>query len=82
MSRSWSSAEACRCRWAEPGVLESFAGGRWRHRSFIHLRNKNSDLDAVRAAELAMLVEGTDGFRMEGPSGMPGISRDLVDLVR
>jgi fumarylacetoacetate (FAA) hydrolase family protein len=29
-----------------------------------------------------MLVEGTDGFRMEGHSSMSAISRDPADLVR
>ena len=49
---------------------------------FIRLFDDTFDLDAVRAAELAMLVEGTDGFRMEGHSSMSAISRDPADLVR
>ncbi|WP_191061108.1 fumarylacetoacetate hydrolase family protein [Geminicoccus harenae] len=48
---------------------------------FIRLFDETFDLDTVRAADLAMLVEGTDGFRMEGHSSMSAISRDPADLV-
>jgi fumarylacetoacetate (FAA) hydrolase family protein len=48
---------------------------------FIRLFDEGFGLDDVRAAELAMTVEGTDGFRMEGRSSMREISRDPADLV-
>lgn len=48
---------------------------------FIRLFDASYDLDAVRKAELDMLVEGPDGFRMEGHSSMAAISRDPADLV-
>jgi fumarylacetoacetate (FAA) hydrolase family protein len=48
---------------------------------FIRLFDETFDLDQVRSAELDMLVEGTDGFRMEGRSNMSAISRDPADLV-
>ena len=48
---------------------------------FIRLFDDGFGLDDVRAAELAMTVEGEDGFRMEGRSSMREISRDPADLV-
>ena len=48
---------------------------------FIRLFDASFGLDQVRAAELTMTVEGTDGFRLEGRSSMREISRDPADLV-
>jgi fumarylacetoacetate (FAA) hydrolase family protein len=48
---------------------------------FIRLFDESFSLDDVRAAELAMTVEGEDGFRLEGRSSMREISRDPADLV-
>jgi fumarylacetoacetate (FAA) hydrolase family protein len=48
---------------------------------FIRLFDEGYGLDEVRRAELAMTVEGADGFRMEGRSSMREISRDPADLV-
>ncbi|HRO10192.1 fumarylacetoacetate hydrolase family protein [Amaricoccus sp.] len=48
---------------------------------FIRLFDEDFTLDDVRAAELAMTVEGRDGFRLEGRSSMREISRDPADLV-
>ncbi|MBL8590050.1 MAG: fumarylacetoacetate hydrolase family protein [Methylobacteriaceae bacterium] len=39
-------------------------------------------LDDVRRAEVRLLVEGEDGFRMEGSSSISKISRDPADLAR
>jgi fumarylacetoacetate (FAA) hydrolase family protein len=39
-------------------------------------------LDDVRRAEVRLLVEGEDGFRMEGSSSIARISRDPADLAR
>jgi fumarylacetoacetate (FAA) hydrolase family protein len=36
----------------------------------------------VRAAELDLIVEGEDGYRLEGRSSMKEISRDPLDLVK
>ena len=38
-------------------------------------------LDDVRAMEVSLLVEGEDGFRMEGSSSLRLISRDPADLA-
>ncbi|WP_035484570.1 fumarylacetoacetate hydrolase family protein [Geminicoccus roseus] len=48
---------------------------------FIRLFDQTFGLDDVRNAELDMLVEGSDGFRMEGRSNMSAISRDPADLA-
>ncbi len=48
---------------------------------FIRLFDDGFGLDDVRAAELAMTVEGSDGFRLDGRSSMREISRDPADLV-
>ena len=46
---------------------------------FIRLIDETFTLDDVRAAELAMVVEGRDGFRLEGHSSMREISRDPAE---
>ncbi|SIS82297.1 fumarylacetoacetase-like protein [Phaeovulum vinaykumarii] len=48
---------------------------------FLRLFDDSYTLDDVRRAELALRVEGTDGFVMEGASSMAQISRDPADLV-
>lgn len=48
---------------------------------FIRLFDESYDLDDVRGAELALTVQGDDGFVLEGRSSMREISRDPADLV-
>jgi fumarylacetoacetate (FAA) hydrolase family protein len=48
---------------------------------FIRLFDKDFTLDDIRGAEVGMVVEGEDGFVMEGNSSMAEISRDPADLV-
>ena len=48
---------------------------------FIRLFDETFSLDDVRRAELDMIVEGPERFRMEGRSNMKAISRDPADLV-
>lgn len=48
---------------------------------FVRLLDESFTLDDIRAAELAMTVEGEDGFRMAGHSSMREISRDPADLA-
>ncbi|MCX2722565.1 fumarylacetoacetate hydrolase family protein [Roseibium salinum] len=48
----------------------------------IRLFDATFTLEDVRAAELDLRVEGTDGFVLEGHSSMKEISRDPEDLVR
>ena len=48
---------------------------------FLRLFDEHFDIDDVRACEVSMTVEGTDGFLMEGSSSMAEISRDPLDLV-
>ena len=47
----------------------------------IRLFDTAFGLDQVRDAELDLLVEGEDGYRLEGRSSMREISRDPADLV-
>jgi fumarylacetoacetate (FAA) hydrolase family protein len=49
---------------------------------FIRLFNAGFGMDDVRAAEVELVVEGRDNFRLEGRSAMSEISRDPDDLVR
>ena len=49
---------------------------------FVRLFDQEFGLDEVRRAEVRLIVEGTDGFRLEGVSVMSQISRDPEDLVR
>jgi fumarylacetoacetate (FAA) hydrolase family protein len=48
---------------------------------FIRLFDQQFSLDDVRQCELAMRVEGTEGFTLTGSSSMAMISRDPADLA-
>jgi fumarylacetoacetate (FAA) hydrolase family protein len=48
---------------------------------FVRLFDRSFSLDDVRRAEVALTVEGEDGFRLEGSSEMARISRDPATLV-
>jgi fumarylacetoacetate (FAA) hydrolase family protein len=48
---------------------------------FVRLFDAGFGLDDVRAAEVELIVEGADNFRLEGSSSMSQISRDPLDLV-
>ena len=49
---------------------------------FVRLFDDHFTMDDVRSARVELVVEGTDGFRLEGESSMAQISRDPEDLVR
>ncbi|MGN6468750.1 MAG: fumarylacetoacetate hydrolase family protein [Rhizobiaceae bacterium] len=49
---------------------------------FIRLFDDGFGMDDVRRAELELIVEGEDGFVLNGHSSMKEISRDPLDLVR
>jgi fumarylacetoacetate (FAA) hydrolase family protein len=49
---------------------------------FIRLFDDGFGIDDVRKAELELVVEGEDGFVLNGSSSMKEISRDPLDLVR
>ena len=48
---------------------------------FIRLFDEHFGIDDVRGCELAMRVDGPEGFVLEGSSSMAKISRDPLDLV-
>lgn len=48
----------------------------------VRLFDKSFTMDDVRHAELDLLVEGEDGYRLTGQSSMSQISRDPLDLIR
>ena len=48
---------------------------------FLRLFDADYGLDDVRSAEVRLLVEGDDAFRLEGLSSMAEISRDPLDLA-
>jgi len=48
---------------------------------FIRLFDEQFTIDDVRRCELAMRVEGPDGFVLDGASSIAMISRDPLDLV-
>jgi fumarylacetoacetate (FAA) hydrolase family protein len=48
---------------------------------FLRLFDDTFSLDDVRRAEVALTVEGEDGFLLEGHSSMSQISRDPADLA-
>ncbi len=48
---------------------------------FIRLFDVNFSMDDVRACDLALHIEGPDGFRFTGRSSMAEISRDPLEIV-
>ncbi len=48
---------------------------------FLRFFDATFSLDDVRQATISLLVEGEDGFRLDGGSSMTKISRDPSDLV-
>ncbi|HEX7876208.1 MAG TPA: fumarylacetoacetate hydrolase family protein [Sphingobium sp.] len=48
----------------------------------IRLFDDSFSIDDVRSAEVALTIEGTDNYRLEGVSSMNQISRDPLELVR
>jgi len=48
---------------------------------FIRVFDHSYGLDDVRGADLTLIVEGIDGYRLEGASSMSRISRDPQNLV-
>lgn len=48
---------------------------------FVRLFDERFGIDDVRRCELAMRVDGPDGFVLDGASSMAKISRDPLDLV-
>ncbi|MEO8485045.1 MAG: fumarylacetoacetate hydrolase family protein [Betaproteobacteria bacterium] len=48
---------------------------------FIRLFDERYGIDAVRRADIALRVEGGDGFVLDGSSSMASISRDPLDLA-
>jgi fumarylacetoacetate (FAA) hydrolase family protein len=49
---------------------------------FIRLFDDSFTIDDVRRAEVELVIEGEDNFRLEGVNLMTQISRDPLDLVR
>lgn len=49
---------------------------------FIRLFDDSFTIDDVRSAEVELVIEGEDNFRLEGVNLMTQISRDPLDLVR
>lgn len=48
---------------------------------FVRLFDDDFTLDTIREASVSLLIEGEDGFVLEGVSHMREISRDPLDLV-
>lgn len=48
---------------------------------FLRLFDDTFTIDSVRACELAMRIDGPEGYSLEGHSSMAMISRDPLDLV-
>ena len=48
---------------------------------FVRLFDEHYGIDDVRRADIALRVEGNDGFVLDGASSMSAISRDPLDLA-
>src|SRR6478735_5567533 len=49
---------------------------------FVRLFDEGFTIDDVRNAQVDLVIEGADGYRLEGHSSMDQISRDPLELVR
>ena len=49
---------------------------------FIRLFDDHFTMDDVRAAEIDLVIDGPEGYRLEGTNKMSQISRDPTELVR
>ncbi|RYE04305.1 MAG: fumarylacetoacetate hydrolase [Sphingomonadales bacterium] len=49
---------------------------------FIRLFDDHFTMDDVRSAEIDLVIDGPEGYRLEGTNKMSQISRDPTDLVR
>jgi fumarylacetoacetate (FAA) hydrolase family protein len=49
---------------------------------FIRLADPTFGVDDMRAAEIALTIQGEDGFKLSAVSSMSEISRDVEELVR
>lgn len=49
---------------------------------FIRVFDRGFTMDDVRTAEIDLLIEGPEGYRLEGANKMSQISRDPTELVR
>ncbi|KPK08793.1 MAG: fumarylacetoacetate hydrolase [Betaproteobacteria bacterium SG8_39] len=49
---------------------------------FVRLFDGRFTIDTVRAADVALRVEGDDGYTLEGVSSLSKISRDPLEIVR
>jgi fumarylacetoacetate (FAA) hydrolase family protein len=49
---------------------------------FIRLFDGRYGIERVRRSDIALTVEGEDGFKLQGGSSMAKISRDPLDIVR
>ena len=49
---------------------------------FVRLFDDTYGMDDVRAAQIALRIEGTEGYTLDGASSMAEISRDPEDLIR
>lgn len=49
---------------------------------FIRLFDDQFTIDDVRAAQVDLVIDGPEGYRLEGANKMSQISRDPLDLVR
>ncbi len=48
---------------------------------FIRLFDESFGLDDLRRADVKLVIEGAEGYRLEGASSMAEISRDVTELV-
>ena len=48
---------------------------------FLRFFDDSFSLDQLRQAELSLVVEGPEGYRLDGSSSLAKISRDFVDLA-
>ncbi len=48
---------------------------------FVRLLDDDFGLDAVRGLDIALRIDGPDGYELRGSSSLREISRDVLDLV-
>ena len=83
-ARRWATTSTC-ATWKGAALLLTRAkdnNGSCAIGPFIRLFDADFTLDNVRAAKVALRIDGPDGFSLAGVNLMSQISRDPLDLVR
>ena len=74
-SVTWKAAAPCSWAWPKDNNASCAIG------PLIRLFHEDFTLESLRAEEISLTVEGTDGYRLEGRNSLARISRPFEELI-